>query len=164
MELLLSIDGGRSFPVRLTRDLTPQTSALFWRVPALPTRHARLALRAGDCEEPAEERVILVSSEFAIEEQGATGAESFHLVRGEWRTRDALDGPPPLPLSSGLRTESSEGLRATPCFDSAGESPEAPLFFASRRAGFSHVPRSTPPTPVPAVASSPTRLFLTLRL
>jgi hypothetical protein len=92
MELLLSLDGGRSFPVRLTRDLDPRTSALLWRVPELPTGHARLALRSGEGEEPEAEEIRLVSDEFAIASGTERPLETALFARGEWRLREALDG------------------------------------------------------------------------
>jgi hypothetical protein len=105
MELVLSLDGGRTFPVRVTRDLDPATRWLAWRVPALPTAHARLALRAGDDGEPGAEEVLLVSEEFAIEADSAEPLEPIASVRGEWRTREALDGghagAPPDPRTLG---------------------------------------------------------------
>jgi hypothetical protein len=105
MELVLSLDGGRTFPVRVTRDLDPGTRSFVWRVPALPTAHARLALRAGDGGEPGAEEVLLVSEEFAIEADSAEPLEPMASVRGEWRTREALDGghagAPPDPRTLG---------------------------------------------------------------
>lgn len=92
MELILSLDGGRSFPIRVTRDLDPRTSALAWRVPALPTGHARLALRAGEGEEPNNETILLVSEGFSIEADPGLPLEATFVERGEWRLREALDG------------------------------------------------------------------------
>ena len=46
-EILLSLDGGSSYPVRLTPQLDPATRAYLWRVPDLPARSARLRLRWG---------------------------------------------------------------------------------------------------------------------
>jgi hypothetical protein len=45
MELLLSLDGGRTFAVRVTPDLDADRGAFSWRVPPLPARQARLAMR-----------------------------------------------------------------------------------------------------------------------
>jgi hypothetical protein len=92
MELILSLDGGRSFPIRVTRDLDPRTFALAWRVPALPTGQARLALRAGDGEEPDNETILLVSEGFSIEADPGLPLEATFVERGEWRLREALDG------------------------------------------------------------------------
>lgn len=47
MELLLSVDGGRSYPLRLTRQLDPRTGSFDWIVPNLPTDRARLRVRYG---------------------------------------------------------------------------------------------------------------------
>jgi hypothetical protein len=89
MELLLSLDGGETFPIRITRDLSANTKSFSWRVPLLPTAHARLALRTG---EGGDEEIALVSGEFAIEATAATPLEPAAKIAGEWRTRDALDG------------------------------------------------------------------------
>jgi hypothetical protein len=45
MELLLSLDGGRSFAVRVTPDLDGDRGAFSWRVPPFPSVQARLAMR-----------------------------------------------------------------------------------------------------------------------
>jgi len=44
-ELVLSLDGGRSFPIRLTGEIGPGDGVVSWRVPALPAEHVVLALR-----------------------------------------------------------------------------------------------------------------------
>ncbi len=57
VELLLSLDGGRRFPVRLTESFDPAPGAFSWLVPSLPASAARLRLRygrAGREEEDAE--------------------------------------------------------------------------------------------------------------
>lgn len=46
-EILLSLDDGASFTVRLTPQLDPAIRVFHWRVPNLPTRQARLQLRIG---------------------------------------------------------------------------------------------------------------------
>jgi hypothetical protein len=45
MELLLSLDGGRHFAVRVTPDLDPDRGSYSWRVPPFPSGEARLAIR-----------------------------------------------------------------------------------------------------------------------
>jgi len=87
VELVLSLDGGVSFPVRITPEMSSCTSRFRWRVPSLPTAHARLALRAGSGGRNETERLELFSGEFAIV---ASGEEP--LIRGasEWWTRQAL--------------------------------------------------------------------------
>jgi hypothetical protein len=136
-ELVLSLDGGRTFPIRLTRDFAPDESAVLWRVPSLPTRAARIALRVGDDGGPEEERILIVSAEFEIaSDDGAPSAlEPLFPVRGEWRTEEARDPESSLP-SPNLSGESPDGLRALPGRDPAVESPPgaaAPTRDASSR-------------------------------
>jgi hypothetical protein len=96
MELVLSLDGGRVFPIRVTRDLAPETRSFAWRVPALPTAHAQLALRTG---EGGNEEIELIGDEFSIEIEPGAPLEPTTQVAGEWRTRDALDDRSEYPLS-----------------------------------------------------------------
>lgn len=47
LELLLSLDGGRSYSLRLTPQLAPGSGSFHWLVPNLPTEHARIRVRYG---------------------------------------------------------------------------------------------------------------------
>jgi len=47
LELLLSIDDGRHFTLRISPELDPGTRHFRWRVPNLGTDHARIAMRVG---------------------------------------------------------------------------------------------------------------------
>ena len=47
IEILLSLDGGRTFPVRVSRELDPNENELRWRVPHVETGEAVLRLRMG---------------------------------------------------------------------------------------------------------------------
>ncbi len=94
MELVLSLDGGATFPVRLTGRIRPGDRLVDWRVPALPTEHARIALRSGSDEEGETESVLFVSEEFSITSTGGATAEELFAVGMEWRTREALEGAP----------------------------------------------------------------------
>src|SRR5262245_14193655 len=60
MELILSLDGGATFPIRVTAALDLATRRVIWRVPYLPTREARLAIRTGSEGEPSEETIQVV--------------------------------------------------------------------------------------------------------
>ena len=91
MELVLSVDGGASFAVRVTASLDPGRREWEWRVPALPTEHARLLLRTGIDERPDSERGAAVSAEFAIVTPGPVPLEELFPVGGELRTREALE-------------------------------------------------------------------------
>ena len=87
MELVLSLDGGETFPLRLTGELQRGTRRVAWRVPALPTERAALALRTGD--EDGDERIVLVSGTFAIVGDPSAAPEDIRYAEGEWRTREA---------------------------------------------------------------------------
>lgn len=88
MELLLSLDGGRTFPVRITSELSPTARVTWWRVPNLPTAHARLALRTGTSER--DEVVRAVSEEFAVDAAPDAPLEVLERMCGEWGTREAV--------------------------------------------------------------------------
>jgi hypothetical protein len=47
-EAFLSLDGGATYPVRITPHLDRDLRRVTWKVPHLPTRDARLLLRVGD--------------------------------------------------------------------------------------------------------------------
>jgi hypothetical protein len=114
-ELVLSLDGGRTFPVRLTADFEPATRKILWRVPALPTDQARLALRAGNDEEPAQETLLLVSPAFVISGSSPDATlEELFAVGSEWRTREALEIDPGRSRDTGLHGVSSQQIHAGP--------------------------------------------------
>ena len=99
MELVLSLDDGATFPIRLTGRVLPGDRLVGWRVPALPTEHARIALRAGRDEEGETETILFVSEAFSIASTSPTGTEQLFAVGSEWRTREALEGAPAQPPS-----------------------------------------------------------------
>lgn len=158
MELILSLDGGRSFPIRVTRDLDPRTSALGWRVPALPTEHARLALRSGEGEEPEAEEIRLVSDEFAIASDTGAPLETALFERGEWRLREATEnresGPPAAPETLGDAVPAMAAVHDLPASAVPRRGPPAQA--PSRRISSSFEAASLPPAPgmnVPAGAA-----------
>ncbi len=89
-ELVLSLDDGLTFPIRLTGEMPACLSGHAWRVPHVATTRARLGLRRGRDGEPGEERIVLVSERFAI--VAGEGPDGAGLTRGaaEWWTREAL--------------------------------------------------------------------------
>jgi hypothetical protein len=129
MELVLSVDGGRTFPLRVTRDVSPATRRLSWRVPALPTEHARLALRAGSKEEPESETICIVGPEFVIAARPADSLEELFWVRGEWRTRESLGSTADLPEPN-LFDQTGDQMQAARAGDRAAE-PPTPTALAS---------------------------------
>lgn len=94
MELVLSLDDGATFPIRVVARLEAGDGGARWRVPALPTEHARLAIRAGDDGAAESEEIVAVSEPFAIAASRFEALERLYAVAGEWRTRDALEGAP----------------------------------------------------------------------
>ncbi len=107
MELVLSLDGGRTFTVRVTGELEPDASAVDWRVPSLPTANARLALRIGSGSRESE-RIVLISEEFEIRADLDEPREPVLQVETEKRTREALTIPDAaLPYRSSVGTEPS---------------------------------------------------------
>jgi len=121
MELVLSLDGGRSFPLRVTRVVSPAEDSVLWRVPRLPSEHARIALRAGRGEKRESETIRTVSAELTILAEGDDPLEQLCRVRGEWRTREAAGSSKDLP--DGSLAASPDEMRAAPPSDSAAEQP-----------------------------------------
>jgi len=90
MEVLLSIDGGRTFPIRLTAELPLCASSFRWKVPAVSSDQARLAVRMGRDGHAESEEIVFVSPPFRITTFAA--GEDSELVGGpsEWWTEQAL--------------------------------------------------------------------------
>ena len=91
LEIVLSLDGGGSYHVRVSPELEAHEGEYRWRVPDLPTRHARLMLRMGGAEG---ERMGALSPEFRIvHAEGVPRVElGFH--EGQyWTGLDPLEGP-----------------------------------------------------------------------
>ncbi|HEY6931481.1 MAG TPA: hypothetical protein VJA66_17555 [Thermoanaerobaculia bacterium] len=163
-ELVLSLDGGRTFPVRVTGDFEPATRRLLWRVPALPTNQARLALRAGADEEPAQEALKIISPAFVISGSVPDSAlEELFAVGSEWRTREALDADPRTVPETGVRADSREQIHAGPDREVAAQSGARVALLPDRlpTAAAAAVPspseRSAEPGVVPRRCSTPLR-------
>ncbi len=91
-ELILSLDGGLTFPIRLTPELAACAASFRWQIPNLPTSRARIALRAGSGEGSGDERLDLVSEEFTILADPDDDPEDLVQGSREWWTRQALTG------------------------------------------------------------------------
>jgi hypothetical protein len=83
-EIVLSLDGGKTFPIRVTPDLNPCTARYLWKVPALPAAHARLALRAGADERDATESIEVLSADFRILPDPDGRVEQLRRRAAEW--------------------------------------------------------------------------------
>jgi len=112
MELVLSLDAGRSFPLRVTRRLSPDARSFVWRVPSLPTDRARLALRSGRQDDEESETIRILSGEFAIVAGGDVSLEEVFRFAGEWWTREALESIPDRPEPGAFRLP-EEKIRTT---------------------------------------------------
>jgi hypothetical protein len=137
MELLLSVDGGRTFSIRVTAELPACASSFRWKVPALSTNDARLAVRVGrDGEES--ERIAFVSPPFRItsfapaaEPELTTGTserwteQALSEIGAENLLGDAMHGAPErigAPVADSELDEPPSGLRTT-WVDSYGKRP-----------------------------------------
>ncbi len=152
-EAYLSLDGGETYPVRLTGDQPPSSTSLAVRVPNLPTEAARILVRAGGDEGTGDsdryERDVAVSDLFRIAPGNAPPERIFKddgriprrgdLVRIEWLVEAALPGPVAPVFPDGL-----SGERAA--LDPLGE---AFLDAVVPRAGGPSVP-----LPAPAIAET----------
>jgi hypothetical protein len=148
-ELVLSLDGGASFPLRVTRRIAPEIHGLTWQVPALPTRRARLALRTGSGAWAESETVGVVSDEFSIEVTSASPLEEVFFTAGEWRTRDALERPEGCPTDPGMLGGSQEErVIPAPARPVVAESRPKPAF---ERPGSPLVPVSVRPQTPPEI-------------
>ena len=96
VELLLSVDGGESFPLRLTESFDPGPASTTWLVPAIATRSARLRLRIG---RDGREEDGGDSAAFAIAVLPASRPPRLLYRQGEWwiaeGTAPASAGPGP---------------------------------------------------------------------
>ncbi|HEY1434201.1 MAG TPA: hypothetical protein VGG65_02440 [Thermoanaerobaculia bacterium] len=83
-EIVLSLDGGKTFPIRVTPELKPCAARYLWKVPALPAAHARLALRAGADEREATESIEILSADFRILPDPDGRVEQLRRRAAEW--------------------------------------------------------------------------------
>jgi len=97
MELFLSLDGGATYPLRLTPQMAPGVTSWRWSVPNLPTERARLRLRVGI---PGRGEVDAPPSGlFRIAHEGWVVAEPVRWHAGELWLGLGGDPAPPVPLS-----------------------------------------------------------------
>jgi len=89
MELLLSLDGGHTFPIRLTAELAPCTTHFRWRVPNVSTERARLAVRQGREGRAEAEEIAILSPEFRITAFGPDDSQQIQGPTEVW-TEQAL--------------------------------------------------------------------------
>lgn len=131
LELVLSLDGGRTYPVRVSPELEAREGGYRWRVPDLPAARARLMLRLGG---EAGERAGALSREFRIVH--AEGVPRPELGFHEGQLWTGLD-PPVGPARAGITRDEP---RLEDLADEVPCTSPAPVL------------RATPPEPVRAPA------------
>lgn len=116
VELLLSLDGGRRFPIRLTESFDPAPGTFAWLVPCLPATGARLRLRygrAGREEEDAEP-----SAPFGIFVPPSSPAARLERREGEWWVAEEENlAPPGLQSGGAARPAALEDCNAVAAED-----------------------------------------------
>ena len=85
-ELVLSLDGGATFPIRVSHELSPCETRYLWRVPVLATGRARLGVRTGHEGFGETERIALVGAEFRILSDLDGRVQALYRRRAEWWT------------------------------------------------------------------------------
>jgi hypothetical protein len=134
-EAFLSVDGGRTWPVRITPHLDLSIRRFAFRVPDLPTRDARLLLRFGDERQEIE---VETPQRFAIEPKHRSLWEpqmDLSLARGE-RPRPGAEGVAVWVEGS----RSGEGLREVRALDPGSS------FRDARSTGLLVLPFAVPPS------------------
>jgi hypothetical protein len=127
MELVLSLDGGRTWPIRITGDLSPEATCTSFRVPSLPADEAVIALRAGREGERESEEILAESATFLIRVPALAVGENLRQIRGEWRTVEAANGQnADGPLLPGLIGPPSVSPLGTAGIDADDQDEEAP--------------------------------------
>jgi hypothetical protein len=127
-ELVLSLDGGQSYPVRVTAETGAADTILVFRVPNLPSARARIALRAGD---GAREVVVAESAVFVIERDPASPLETVTRIGREFGTREALEGRAGEPLPSSCLASRDESFLEARNEPAPAEAPSPFLLHAS---------------------------------
>ena len=175
LEILLSIDGGRRFPLRVSPELDARAGRYLWRVPNLSSAEARMRLRYHrDGREidgaPSAPFTLIASQEsgrpgsVALEGESDTHAGKRDDVRADEPDRAAERERPPVhegtwwsgvgaldvPLSTETLASPEERIAASRNLPAAGPPPAAPS--PARRVA---APRIRPSVSAQARASSP---------
>lgn len=149
-ELVLSLDGGASYPIRVSRRLDTGAGEVEWVVPALPSHSARLGLRAG---RKGAETLVAVSAGFAIHlGDGVPPERVVAAVNDLWTEEAAREAsvPPSFPAGLGQVPSLLEGA-TEPTVDDDDQLAPLLLPVAGEDAPLRVAPVFRPP---PAVAPS----------
>jgi len=121
LELLLSVDGGRSFSIRLTAELPVCASSFRWRIPALSSSEARLAVRVGREYRAGSEEIAFVSPPFRITSFASENEPELASGSSERWTEQALSEIGAEDLLGGALHGSSERLESSSADDDLDE-------------------------------------------
>jgi hypothetical protein len=140
IELLLSVDGGRHFSLRLTDELNSGSRSFLWRVPGLVTDSASLAIRAGVY---GREIMSNPGPLFRISRNPSTGSLPLRWKAGEiWVDSGDPGG------TAGRSTLSHSGLSTRPeritSVPDDSDAADLPRFSTARRAPSAHGIRNLP--------------------
>jgi hypothetical protein len=155
LEVLLSLDGGRSYPVRLTPSMDPRRAVFEWVVPNLPAACARVRLRVGIGGREIESEA---SPPFEIGRAVDAPIAPLEFRNGEWWIEEAdtpelpvrslrtgaepslVDFRPPVPMWTGPSTASPRASRAAGLSPGTGRAAARPEEASDR----SSAPRTIP--------------------
>ena len=153
LELLLSIEG-RNLPIRVTPQLAAQAGLLLWRVPNLPSRRARLAIRYGlDGEEVESDP----GAAFEILPAEGEAPAALEFRQGEWWIGESAEDRFPGALKAHEEGDRMrEDREASPCAASPQPAP-TPESSASRSPG-SMVLTPAVPTAGPVLLRRPVQV------
>lgn len=93
-EAFLSLDGGTTYPMRITPHLDHDLRRIHWQVPPFPARDARILLRFGDEQR---ETAVEVPARFSIAASSAVPGQMLVFAR-----RSTRRGEPALPGHAGV--------------------------------------------------------------
>lgn len=157
LELLLSIDGGRYFPLRLTPQIDPRSGSFTWVVPRVAAQAAQLRIRFGQDGEEIEGEP---GAPFSISVPPLLRPAPFFRREGEWWiAEDGCSVPPAPGVSEAGTLESGTGDNPSAVLPPSGKrvQPNAlrrPSAAAGRRSvdricAFGPPPQATPPGTTP---------------
>lgn len=163
-ELVLSLDGGRSFPIRVSAELSIWASQSRWQVPALPTARARLALRTGSGGRDEAEALRMLSEEFTILPDAEGRAEELHARRAEWWTTPVLSLESSDDRLSRHISSPHRFAAAKPGGPEMDDASESGLIVPVRWLGIAPIPQTSRRPPTGRSLSSRSRIPIALRL
>jgi hypothetical protein len=157
LELLLSIDGGRTFPLRLTPQIDPRSGSFTWVVPRVAAQAARLRIRFGRDGDEIEGEP---GAPFSIYVPALLRPAPFLRRDGEWWIAEDRCSVPPAPgLSEAETVDSGSHDNAAAVLPPSGKrvqtnAPCRPPAAAGRRTvgrvrAFGPPPQATPPGTTP---------------